>query len=163
MIFVHLLVAGVDVSLAMESCMPCRKGQHSYYCLRHSPSAQGKSEPCSWDDASRNTRAEKSKMSSRVFFPQLFHRNLKVPKSPKDNPTPPHTESLIKGLWTTPWTLSKPLCSWVVAAEASFNTLCWSLSFIVVLQCIAGMARKTQRHLRVVEIEDDIFTIYWCW
>ena len=23
--------------------------------------------------------------------------------------------------------------------RASFNTLCWSLSFIVVLQCIAGM------------------------
>jgi len=28
--------------------------------------------------------------------------------------------------------------------QASFNTLCWSLSFIVVLQCIAGMAQKTQ-------------------
>ena len=66
--------------------------------------------------------------TSRVLFCQhllqLFHGNLRVSRIP-------HPQQ-------------RRLMFIMVAAEASFNTLCWSLSFIVVLQCIAGMARKTQ-------------------
>ncbi len=95
-----------------------------------SPSPGGKTDPCSWDE-SQGWKVNWFEVESRVF------KNIQGPFL--------STFSVVswksKGI---PHPQQRRLMFIMVAAEASFNTLCWSLSFIVVLQCIAGMARKTQ-------------------
>ena len=44
-----------------------------------------------------------------------------------------------------------------VWTEASFNTLCWSLSFIVVLQCIAGMVRGLSNGRKMLADSSNLF------